>query len=59
MYDITNGVTAMNDATAAPADLVQVTLTQPHTHGGQPRKAGDKIKVRPDQVERLKNHGKI
>lgn len=49
----------MSDTKAKPADLVQVTLTKPHTHGGEPHQAGDKIKVRPDQVERLKKHGKI
>lgn len=46
------------DTKAQPTDLVQVTLKKPHTHGGQPHKEGDKIKVRPDQLERLKNHGK-
>ena len=49
----------MSDTQAKPADLVQVTLKKSHTHSGQPHKAGDKIKVRPDQVERLKKRGKI
>ncbi|MEQ6916565.1 DUF7210 family protein [Halomonas aquatica] len=49
----------MSHTKAQLADLVQVTLKQPHTHGGQPHKEGDKLKVRPDQVKRLKKHGKI
>ncbi len=49
----------MSDTKAQPTDLVQVTLKKPHTHGGKDHQAGDKIKVRPDQVERLKNHHKV
>ncbi|MCL7938831.1 hypothetical protein M8009_00750 [Halomonas sp. ATCH28] len=49
----------MSDTKAQPADLVQVTLKKSHTHSGQPHKVGDKLKVRPDQLERLKKHGKI
>ncbi|CAM3307010.1 DUF7210 family protein [Halomonas lysinitropha] len=49
----------MPDTQAQPADLVQVTLKKPHTHGGKDYQEGDQIKVRRDQVERLKNHHKV
>ncbi len=48
----------MSDTKAQPADLVQITLKKPHTHGGEDHKEGAKIRVRPDQLERLKQHGK-
>lgn len=48
----------MSDTKAKAGDKVQVTLQKPHTHGGKDCQAGDKIAVRPDQLERLKKHGK-
>lgn len=50
---------AKADTKAQPADLVKVTLQKPHTHNGKDHQAGDEIKVRPDQVERLKNKSKV
>ncbi|PRY72989.1 hypothetical protein [Halomonas ventosae] len=48
----------MSDTKAQPSDLVQVTRSRIPTAAG-PIKEGDKIKVRPDQLERLKNHHKV
>ncbi|QFU01274.1 hypothetical protein FIU83_06440 [Halomonas sp. THAF5a] len=49
----------MSDTKAQPEELVQVTLHEPHTHNGERHEKGAKLKVRPDQVERLKKHKKI
>jgi hypothetical protein len=38
--------------------LVWFQLSAPHTHGGKDCRPGDKIQLRPDQVERLAGMGK-
>lgn len=49
----------MSETKAQASDLIQVTLKKPHTHAGQDHKAGDKLNLRKDQVERLQKHGKV
>jgi len=42
-----------------PAKTVEVTLKKPHTHRRTEYKPGDKITVRADQAERLRESGVI
>lgn len=46
-------------ADAVQPALIEVTLDKPHTHKGQPRKAGDKINVTVDQKTWLTQLGVI
>lgn len=52
-------MTTQKKATAKPVEREEVTLIDRHTHGGEPKKKGDKIRVTPRQKQWLIDHKKV